>query len=114
MPQISSAQNYDFNKNERLIAAIDGISNFLLSKGSSAQEKKRSRDDLAISSSFTENDFVAKPRRTFALQKYEDQKMITIEQDKKLMVMKTFIDSNTTFENNEVFQVLLELEERRL
>ncbi|EFC44110.1 predicted protein [Naegleria gruberi] len=109
----NNPQTYEFNKQERLESSIDGFSNYLLNRGS-IHEKKRTRDDLGISSSFTENDFIVKPRRTFALQKYEDQKMAVIEQDKKVMLMKSFVDSNTSYENNDVLQVLCELEERRL
>ncbi|KAG2393010.1 hypothetical protein C9374_009587 [Naegleria lovaniensis] len=108
-------QNVEFNKQERLETVINGLSNFFLGN---ENQKKRERgiEYSGAGSSFTGSDFVLhnKPRRTFALQKYEDQKLKVFEADRNLMYMQSCYSSNPIAENSEVLQTLCELEMRRL
>ncbi|KAF0980808.1 hypothetical protein FDP41_013291 [Naegleria fowleri] len=108
-------QNVEFNKQERLETVINGLSNFFLGN---ENQKKRERgiEYSGAGSSFTGSDFVIhnKPRRTFALQKYEDQKLKVFEADRNLMYMQSCYSSNSIAENAEVLQTLCELEMRRL
>ncbi|KAL9651475.1 hypothetical protein ABK040_001422 [Willaertia magna] len=83
---------------------------------SQQEENKRRRDfEYSGTSSFTGSDFIAhtKQKRSFAQQKYEDQKVKVLEQERNVMIMQTLL-FNASTEGQEVIQTLYELEIKRL
>ena len=107
-----SVQNYEFNKQQRLDNVIVGLSNYFLGNDNNNNNKReRDIEYSGAGSSFTGSDLVTRPRRTFALQKYEEQKMRVFEIEKNLLCMQSYTAGVT--ENAEVLQTLYDLECRR-